>query len=825
MQLFVATFGRAPTPMEASWLVQWSDQISKGEMTMADVGHLFNLSPEVAPPALVEAPPIEVGSDTGTGASVPLDTAGTLNTTVTQLLGRSMDMLTLQQLLTALEDGSANTNQLVLEHALSSNGHPNDRAMIDAKTDGAIDYLVSQGWDGHVKEQATQAVSATQRSDVINPALEPPAELAFTEENWAFFSSLREEVSTFGEAHVTAASVNQIPLLNVLNVDTNSLPENTPINVVYDALLGGTQGLGSAVSYDLHDRFDTLMTAKPGIINNATSYSLNESAGRFENLLVEDLLPASARSLLDGASNREDFRYTVSDSLQAFAKATSASEDDLFAGVDGYRLTDAIDGFANLSLSDLPGTESLASQIDLLRGAENGDQYRVTVADSLESMLAREDTGWLEQVDGYRLTDAADAFAALPVDQALSEEALTLLGNAENGSDYAVNITAGDVSVEALNELLNSVPGLSLPSNEDTPEDSGEGEGQEAPTEGGATATPGLFYSLSDSFETLMNNSQLVEGATKYTLTDAPADLAALAPSAITDEVMVKAAKALIEGATNGESYTLGVSGSLTDVAKLSIDLQQALDTVQLTDAADAFVAVPYAERLSAEEVTTLNNATNSGDYAAYTVVAPAAQSVSELQALRSELASEVGQAVPVSTTLEDSADAITQARADGVDLSGVDLTIYTEIEGTTATGIDGGADRFLIDDDPATSGLVLSFDVSEDTLALTGTEVSSVNQHATAPTDPSSPLSGQLHVFAQNAGDTTAIETLLENTRFEDEGEQTLFFHNGDDATAWNWQDSNDDGVVDAGELSDLVTLVGLAHDDLLQFSADTFA
>jgi S-layer protein len=265
-------------------------------------------------------------------------------------------------------------------------------------------------------------------------------------------------------------------------------------------------------AYVLEDSLDNLVGADAGVVDGADSYSLTDATDAFEDLAVADALSDAQVSMLNGSANADDYTYSLSDSLANLVGA----DEGVVANADSYSLTDATDAFEDLAVADalsdaqvsmLNGasnaddyTYSLNDTLENLAGADEGvvanaDQYTVdpdTVYDAGELSVAEANT---EYTEASNLIDGAQNSGDLVLDDLFNWTVADTMENLVGAEDY----------------LLEDAEGYSL-TNVDT--DLGELTGEEYMVVDGATNTDDYTFTVepADPVAIDASSASVVEG-------------------------------------------------------------------------------------------------------------------------------------------------------------------------------------------------------------------------------------------------------------------------------------------------------------------------
>lgn len=815
MQMFVTAFNRAPTPQESTWLVRWDGALQSGSMSMDDVANIMNISPEVKHNATLKStadtqhpmlPPDQ------TKQEVEVSNLTELQAAIRDVYQREADIPTLHWMLRELEssENGKNIAQLLAERAAMEGANSNDAALLESKTQSAIEYLVNSGWSGQTRDGGTSSV-AVQRADVVDAEAEPLESTLFNEQRWEFFTSVRDTIAEQGEIHQQAMSVDQMHLLEPLHAE-------------------------GKMTYDISDNFEQLLEAPEWMGESSEGYALADDASHFEDIALADRLSEGELALLDGAANRDSFQYRLKDSLDAFAQA----EEGALEGIDAYRLSDAND-----SLTDIPVTERLsAEERAVLDGADNADAYEYRLQDTLAAFSQaaaqaeeEEGPGVFDNVDTYRLSDAAGQFEGVSVD-ALSEAEMTLLNEAANRDDY--QFTVSD-SLEALLDAPAHVTSnmASYRITDDPSDYAGMALDDQLSGEAlelflNAENREDFTYVVQDSLENLESQG-VPESADGYTLTDDPSAVEGLAVSEVSDTML-----GLLEGADNAADYDLVLADTLENLATAPDNVMEAATAYRLTDEDGALSGLSVTEHNARYD--TFQGAENAGDY---------------------------------TYGINDSASAIYSAiHEDGVDFSTVDALVHQGAQSNDAQGVTGVQDTFEItatgnariydfeagagqhdridisaylppewDRDP---GETLSFDYVDTLPASVDIDAAAdifALSESLLPADAESmeDAIAEMLVISRTpdggGGDDIVERLQIANDEvpiFDELTNRKVFAVAEDNAeggvtTLWLWEEESSsdafDGQVQASELTQLPTLVGVSDTDLAtSFTSDYF-
>ena len=169
----------------------------------------------------------------------------------------------------------------------------------------------------------------------------------------------------FIEDEVGATTAFLMALASVADTD---IPDGFQITLSGLTVAEASEILGATfvASYSLADTFDNLVGAAEGVVSAADSYSLTDPLETFEDLLVADALSTEELALLDGASNREEYTYSLSDS----ASAIDAADATLLNGATAITAIGTAE-VNNIDLSDNGAPVTVGVTVDLLGGNDS----------------------------------------------------------------------------------------------------------------------------------------------------------------------------------------------------------------------------------------------------------------------------------------------------------------------------------------------------------------------------------------------------------------------------------------------------------------------
>jgi S-layer protein len=256
---------------------------------------------------------------------------------------------------------------------------------------------------------------------------------------------------------------------NILAADQATLDEaeGVTVSAVEDALsveqfteLMNRAELGEGVTYTLEDSLENLADADPNVVADAESWALTDAVDAFEGLLVENALTSDEQSILDGASNSDDYAYTLEDTLDNLV----AAEEGVVSAADSYALSNDATDFEGLLVENALSSD----QQSMLDGATNSGDYAYTLEDTLENLVAAEE-GVLSAADSYALSNDATDFENLTVAAILSQDAVDTMNGASNAADYTYSLedeadqffSNGDVK-EALVDILDDPDAITV---------------------------------------------------------------------------------------------------------------------------------------------------------------------------------------------------------------------------------------------------------------------------------------------------------------------------------------------------------------------------
>ena len=326
--------------------------------------------------------------------------------------------------------------------------------------------------------------------------------------------------------------------------------------------------------YSLSDNLANLTAAPQAILTAATSYSITNPSGMLTNISV------AQADILYGASNHNNYGYTLLDSLQNLSTAAPG----VLAGAEYYYLNNNQGGFSWLTVA----------QAAILEGASNHSAYSYYLSDSLANLVAA-GSGLLAGAIVYQLLDNPGFMNNLTVAQA------DVVMGANNRSNYSYSLN------DSLANLANALPGVLPAAQNYTLTDSNPHLGVlttlQATILAGAINHSAYDYSLTDSLVHLTAaTANVVATATSYTLTDA---------AGLQNNISAAAA-AIIYGATNHSQYSYIILDSLVNLSALAAPVLSHAQYYFLTNPSGGLAW------LTVQQALVLQGASNYSQYSFY---------------------------------------------------------------------------------------------------------------------------------------------------------------------------------------------------------------
>ncbi len=486
-------------------------------------------------------------------------------------------------------------------------------------------------------------------------------------------------------------------------------------------------------AYSLTDTLENLAAADEGVVSGADSYEISDIDTVFQNVAVAGLPTEAQQALIDDASNKDDFAYSLSDTLENLAGA----EDGVVSGADSYSLTNEpgtltdltiaeaviVAGASNAedypySLSDEEGalTNLTVAEARAVVNASNAEDYTYSIEDTWENISDPAAAAIVEDADGYEISDIATVFQNVAVAGLPTEAQQALIDDASNKDDFAYSLSdtlenlagaedgvvsgADSYEISDIDTVFQNVAVAGLPT-----------EAQQALIDD-ASNKDDFAYSLSDTLENLAGAEDgVVSGADSYSLTD---------EAGVLEDISVAAAEILVD-ASNAGDYTYSLSDTLENLEGADADVIDDAESYEISDIDTVFQNVAVAGLPTEAQQALIDEASNKDDFGyslsdtlenlegadadiidgatSYTLTDEAGV-LEDISVAAAEILVDASNAGDYTYSIDDTAAAIDDANAN----------ILNGATAITATGTDGDDDIDLSNnlDGPVTTGVTI---------------------------------------------------------------------------------------------------------------------
>ncbi len=171
---------------------------------------------------------------------------------------------------------------------------------------------------------------------------------------------------TLSSSQTLTGSAADLAKIEAIEGTGNLIITGAPTVAAIEAI--NFSGVEGTVTYNLSDTLENLAGADADVIDDAESYEISDIDTVFQNVAVAGLPTEAQQALIDEASNKDDFGYSLSDTLENLAGA----ENGIIDGAESYTLTDEAGVLEDISVA----------AAEILVDASNAGDYTYSIDDT-----------------------------------------------------------------------------------------------------------------------------------------------------------------------------------------------------------------------------------------------------------------------------------------------------------------------------------------------------------------------------------------------------------------------------------------------------------